>query len=432
MAGFSLTICESLFMTPNINDFGQLIRQLRRQRQLKLVAVEKYVPASTLNAIENGRMLPSTAVLDDITRGFDMPVGALDLSLLPLVRGDEQRTELVRRLTMPPLENGLKVQRALRFAAMRDDLSVPQRMHAVVELANLLARRGAIRRAVWMMEYLLQRDEQLHGRIRLDILSSLGRFYLQTSQPERALGPILEAVRLRPHNDAWESAMCNLGLSWWLLGQYTNAADQWTRAVNTIRHPERLGNAYFGLGSMSLRQNNIPEAIQHYHQALVIYQQNAISASHQIRALNNLLACYIQIKDWTASEHTLVCGNAIVDDCDQEYQGEWIATQAELAWVQGRRNEAVQLIDQAKARLGTSLVLSWFTTRLVELRMLAPSTDEFWQAVKAIEQQGESLTDQNMRVSLSLVVIQVMMQKGLCEEATNQIRRLSATFPLIG
>ena len=119
-------------MTPNVNDFGQLIRELRRQRRLKLVAVEKYVPVSTLNAIENGRMLPSTAVLDDITRAFDMPVGALDLALLPLVRGDEQRTELVRRLTMPTLENGLKVQRALRFAAKRDDLPVPQRMHALV------------------------------------------------------------------------------------------------------------------------------------------------------------------------------------------------------------------------------------------------------------------------------------------------------------
>ena len=144
------------------------------------------------------------------------------------------------------------------------------------------------------------------------------------------------------------------------------------------------------------------------------------------------MACYIQIKDWTASEQTLASGNAIVDDCDQEYQGEWIATHAELAWFQGRRDEAVHLIDQAKARLGTSLVMSWFTTRLVELRMLAPSTDEFWQAVKAIERQSESLTDRNLRAGLSLVVVQVMMQKGLIEEATNQIGRLSATFPLIG
>ncbi|MDA8194489.1 MAG: helix-turn-helix transcriptional regulator [Thermaerobacter sp.] len=57
---------------------GEAIRTARTARQRKMMAVHRFVSASTINAIEHDRMCPSVSILDAISHGLELPTGVWD------------------------------------------------------------------------------------------------------------------------------------------------------------------------------------------------------------------------------------------------------------------------------------------------------------------------------------------------------------------
>ena len=407
---------------------GEVIRHLRHQRRLKLVAVSRHISPSTLNAIENGRMIPSVGLIDAITEAFNLAPGDLDLELLESVRDMSQRAALVDRLMRNQRVPPLQLQSVLRSLVNQADQSRRHKMQARLLLAQHIGRRGAYKRAVLLLEYLLRSDPPPQGSLRLDILSTLGRLYLRLDNPQDALGPLLEAVRLTPTNGAWESAMCNLGLAWWLLGQYEQAESQWHEAVDRVQTPERLAHAEFGLGNVAFRLNKLSDAAQAYRYALALYRSEQSSATIQLSVLNNLLVCLVRLNDWPAAEEIRASGDALVDDSPPVSRGEWLATKAEWAWAMGRVDEAQRWIREAKKSLGSALVVSWFTVRLLELKIIGYDATIFAE----IDQQIRQLADRKLATGLHIALMQTALQIGRPDEVPQRLQTLASLFPLIG
>ncbi len=413
--------------TTRISPIGRVIHTIRRQRGLKLAAV-RHVSVSTLNAIERGRMVPSLSLTDTITRGLDLEPGALDLPLLASVHDAGVRVQLVKRLlgrNVPPLA----IQRTLRQVAMDPDMALPQRAHAQLLVAQVLDLRGARRRAVLILTYLARTSPPLPGTLHLEVISTLGKCYLRLEQPEQALSPLMEAVQQPIRHAAWESALCNLGLAWWKVGQYAAAEAQWQRAIEEVADPARLANAYLGLGLLAFRKGRLLDAISAYHQTLTLYEETNAAATQRLRVLNNLLACHVQQQDWRAADAVVGQGAALPEP-DPVVWGEWLTTQAECAWAQGRRQDAQVLIAEAKESLGNALVVSWFTIRLLELRILAPS-EPAAPLVQAIEEQLSHVSDRELIGALHTMLVQAALEAGRLDEVQSRVRDLRSLFPII-
>lgn len=412
--------------------FGDIVRNLRRQRQLKLVAVSRYLASSTLNAVENNRMVPSIALVDRIVEAFNLPKGSLDLDLLRTVHEIPQRTRLVERLNANPDVSDLNIQRVLRTVSHDARQVATQRAHAQFLLAQKMAARGARLRAIVLLQHLANGKPSLRNNIlRTDISSTLGKLYLQCGMPQKALSPLLEAVRSTSQTNAWEAAMCNLGLVWWQLGQYDRAERQWHLAADQLRSLTRRAHATFGIGNLAFRSNDLSTAITAYRQAVHLYETDGADQTLQLRVLNNLMLCYVRLEDDDATEEVFQRGSALLH-VEPVIFGAWLATRAEWAWSQNRRDEAQQLNTEAQEAIGSALVMSWFTTRLLDLQLSLYDQVEMEALIETFDHQVDRLNDRSLATGLQVAMAKVLYAIGHGETVQARLEALEALHPLIG
>lgn len=412
------------------NIIGSAIRDIRHQRGLKLAAVSRHVSVSTLNAIEHGRMVPSTAMVDLITEGLGLPAGALDLPLLASVHDAEARATLVERLLSRHVSY-LDLQQTLRNVMHNASMTPRQQRHAAYLLAHVWEKRGAFRRAIVLLTHLSHGDERLSDALSLEILSLLGKCHLRIDQPQAALAPLLEAVQLRGPQDSWEAAICNLALAWWKVGLYEQAKHHWLTASQRVTHPMRLAQTYLGLGNVALRQGAWEDATAAYRKALVYYDQAAASGTDRLRVLNNLLGCGRRQQAWDEVQAILACIPSDVD-CTSVTYGEFLATKAECLWAMGRREEASALIRQAKEVLGSEPVLSWYTVRLLELAVSGATGALFQEGLEALEAALPTAHDSQWAAGVRTEIMRIALNTGQVAEAEKQLNRLQEHLPMFG
>lgn len=411
---------------------GFAIAEIRRKKGLKLAGVSRYVPVSTLSAIERGRIIPSTPMLDAITVGLGLSVGDLDLLYLESVRDVSQRREVYLRLLTrgAPLAD---VQRSL-FRALSVNAIPKQRPHLQHLLAEVLASRGCLKRSIVILEHARLHRNGLNGEMQVDILSLLGKNYLKLNRPEVALGPLLEAVRLRFLRRSWESAMCNLGLAWWALGRYEQARTQWERAVESVTNTELRANALMGLGSVALGARRADIAAQYFCRALAAYDQTDAVTEVRAQAVNNLLVSALQ-----GSKHDSANGAyettrqlaAVVKD--SLVRGQLLESMAEWADVQGNTALAEHLLQEAKDLLGDSPVVSWFSARFLELRSgsktCGPAVGEVFQDM---EDMIARLHDPQVITAIRLRMAQVAVRGQDLQSAESILDACIRMFPPLG
>lgn len=405
---------------------GIAIKEIRHQKGLKLAGVSRQVSVSTLNAIEHGRMVPSLALTDTITAGLGLQDGALDLPLLASARDFSLRTALVNRLHKR-LVPSLNIQRTLHQTVRDPALPPQQKAHAQLLIAELLLQRGSAGRAYIMVHHLAH-SPAVRGTLAMEVLSFIGKVALAFDRPEDALGALVQAVHQKPHNAAWESAMCNLGLAWWKAGQYRAAEEQWLEAAREVREPRRQANAYLGLGLVAFRTGRFEEAKRAYHQTLRVYQSIDAPDSLQLRVLNNLLACAVKRTDWEEAESLVHQAHAL-DASDPVLWGEWLTTQAEFAAARGQTAEALTLIEEAKQHLGSSLVVSWFTARMLEMAIRAG--DRSVPLLRDIQEQLARVPDKKLVGALETRLAQRALALGSLDAVRVHLQNLGDLFPEI-
>ncbi len=405
---------------------GKAIKEIRHQKGLKLAGVSRQISVSTLNAIEHGRMVPSLALTDAITAGLGLPDGSLDLPLLASARDISLRTALVHRLHRHFVPS-LNIQRALRQVVRDSALPPLQRAHAQLLSAELLLQRGSAGRA-YIIAHHLSQSSTVRGTLTMEVLSFLGKVSLALDRPDEALRALVQATHQKPRNAAWESAMCNLGLAWWKAGQYRAAEDQWLEAACEVREPKRQANAYLGLGLVAFRTSRFGEAKRAYHETLRIYQSIDASDNLKLRVLNNLLACAIKQQDWSEAE-LLVHQAHTLDATDLVLWGEWLTTQAEFANARGQTAETLALIEEAKQYLGSSLVVSWFTARMLEMAIRAD--DRPVALLRDIQEQLTRVPDKKLVGALETQLAQRALALGSLDDVGVRLQNLRAVFPEI-
>lgn len=411
---------------------GEVIKELRHARNLKLIAVSRYVPASTLNAIEKGLMIPSPSLLDKLTRAFDLPDGALDLTCLRSVRHARYRDKLVERLLSNPRVRNLEIQRALRECS---GLDPKDKAHATLLLAQVLAKRRAFGRAVVVLNEVYKQDYMLRGSLRLSVLSSLGKYCLIVNRPTMALEPLLEAVRLKPFNDVWESAMTNLGLAWWKLGHYGRARLQWLDTVARIKNPLRKAHALMGLGDAALRETDFDSAKHYFSHALQLYQLVEATEDAQLGALNNLLVCYSSLGDKDNADRVIRDSMGMEKGpVNRIVYGQFLATLADVAFARQQREKALRLIQEAKEAIGSTPTLSWFSVRLLQLSLM-----DFRQEEEKVTNLVNDLAAQSRRLHDTRLMSAVQLRLGLIslnhhdvETTERMVKQCIALLPRIG
>lgn len=265
----------------------------------------------------------------------------------------------------------------------------------------------------------------LRGVLRLDILSTLARAYLIAHRPQQALPVLLEATRNHPRGSEWESAMYNLGLAWWQLGQYDQATAQWQDTESQVSNANLKAHANVGLGNADFRGRHISNALVHYHKAFDLYQNTSSPAA--ILTLNNIAMCHIQDNNWEAARDALdaIPGNLALNS---SLHGQIWATRAELARAQGRRTEACQAIASAKILIGDSPVSSWFTVRFLEIELTQNSAPAL---INEIDAQLQRVPDPHMVAALRVRLLQLAQSEGCWNEAKREAIALARTLPLI-
>lgn len=410
----------------NESPVGSAIAEIRRKLGLKLAGVSRYVPVSTLNAIEHGRIIPSIAMLDAVTTGLSLAVGQLDLFYLESVRDVAQRQEILQRLRhhgVPLADIQASLRRALRSPKLPND----QRSHLGYLLAENLAARGHLKRSIVILER-IRTARASHAR-RVALLSLLGRNYLKLGRPQDALGPLLEAVRLRPIRPAWEVAMCNLGLTWWKLGHYGAAREQWSLTADRVTEPKHKAIALFGLGNVSLRLMDYRAAINAFESVLALYERIRASATVRLSVLNNLLLCHGRLGAWDRAEAVADQGRALWSDADSVVRGEFACTMAEGALTQGRVADARVLIRQTKDWLDDAPVLSWFTVRLLELAMDPEAPETLF---RELDEHLGRLADAGLQTAIRLRMVELGIQWGSMEVTASLVTELRGLYPPLG
>lgn len=409
---------------------GEMIKFLRHERNLKLIAVSRRVPASTLNAVEKGVMIPSPSLLDKLTHAFELPDGALDLICLRSVRHAHYREQLVERLSSNPRVTDVEIQQVLRECSVRKS---PDKAHATLLLAQLLARRRAFGRAVVVLNDVYRNDRTLRGFLRLRLLNTLGKYCLIVNRPTMALEPLLEAVRLKPFNDVWESAMTNLGLVWWKLGHYERARLQWVEAMARVKNPMRQAHTLMGLGNTTLRESNFEAAQSYFGQALQIYQRVEATTDARLGALNNLLVCYVFLHDWNNADRLIHDSMEMTKgSVSRIMHGQFLATQAGAAFARQDRAQALRLIKEAKEAIGITPILSWFSIRLLQLSLMDfPHGDEKTKSLfDDLASQSRHLHDAQLTSAVQLRLALIALNNNDVETAEGLIKRCVALLPL--
>ncbi len=417
-------------MNTEILSIGRALYAARQERHIKLREVSHDIPVATLNAIERGRMIPSLTTTDAITTGLGLDIGAFDLALLATVHDAEDRSRIVDRLIAHHIPTRI-IQRVLRTMMHDPKRSRSQRHQAQWLLARCFNQRGFWRRSTILLEHLLGNPSAPRGAFRLAVLSTLGQGYLHQNRPERALNALLQAVAIKPHGDAWESAMANLGLAWWKLGLYLPAQHQWQAVSLGVTHPLRRAQAYCGLGNIALRNAQWSKAIDHYQSALDLYRDAGGSDTDHLRVLNNLLVCYTQQRDTRRATATIAQAYRH-GKSDVGVFGEFLATEAQWAWESGQPERAAALIPQAKEWLGEALVVSWFTVRVLDLQMGQVPLEDFGSRLQELEDRLTAVTDERWAGALRLALVRVAWEAGHVGAAQHELAVLERLWPFMG
>lgn len=407
---------------------GRALRRARQKRGIKLMAVSRIVSSSTVHAIERGRMIPSVSVLDAITDGLGLSRGSLDMACLASSRDMRQRAELVDRIVHGNQVSRLRLQRLLRHIMLDHPVSSTRQIHTRFLLAKVLGEKGCVRRAVVILER-VSGEPSLPKQTRVELLALLGRYYLLEGDAQKAVGPLSEAARSNVYSSAWESALCNLGLALWQIGAYESAASQWEHATQHVLEPTRLASAHMGLGNVAYRQNCLDRADAHYRKAHALYVGADANPRQMCKILNNRLKCSIRQGRWV--EAVGIVSELASDLTDDAVTvGEFMATQAEWAYVIGFEDNAAALIATAKALLGASLVSSWFSVRIVEL---AVSTNAESRSAISKEIDGAigRLNDRQLAIGIQLKMIRDMVHDNNRLGAEESLKGLAKLFPAI-
>ncbi len=428
LGGFPRGCGQFSIMEKQGTPIGRALRAARQEQRIKLTAVSRVVAPSTIHAIERGRMIPSVSVLDAITEGLGLPRGALDVACLESSCNMRQRAELVDRIILTGKVPRLRLQRLLRHAARADYLSSKQQRHTQFLVAKVLGETGHTRRAIVIAEH-LARETSYHGLQRVEILGLLGRCYLQEGNPQAAIGPLREAIGNTTHSDVWEGVVCNLGLAFWQIGAYDRAETQWQHAIRRVTNPIRLANAHMGMGNLEYRRDRLRYAIKHYEKAYSLYTSVDANPTLICKILNNMLKCMVRQKFWESA--TSVASALANRTCeDPVTQGEFLATQAEWACTIGLEDNARQLIGRAKELLGSSLVSSWFSARVLELAM-ATSIESREALETDLELALTKLNDRQLAVAIRIRIARNMLYDNNTRGATESLKALAALFPAI-
>ncbi len=410
---------------------GFAIADIRHQQGLKLAAVSRYVPVSTLNAIERGRIIPSITMLDAVTSGLGLPVGHLDLLYLESVRDVTQRQAIFNRLHEHDVP-WTDIQAHLRHTLHAPRIPVSQHPHILYLLARISAARGYPKRSAVILAH-LRRHPSIGGAARVNVLSLLGKVLLQLERPEDALGPLLEAVAVRPSGHLWETASYNLGLAWWLLGRYDQARTQWEQTLESVTKAELRGHALMGLGNVALRANALTMAVQYFDQAHQLYAEHGISMDAQARAVNNRLVAALRSRNVQDAEAAFKLAESIVDAVQSQLlRGELLETMAEWAVYQEERALAMQLLGQAKECLGTTPVLSWFSALFLELQLAGDAPGLLAEAFHMMERMIPQLHDPNLVAAIRLRMSLLAIRRHDLRSAESLLNECIPLFPSMG
>ena len=393
---------------------------------MKLTAVSRKLSASTIHAIESGTLVPSPRTLDLLTAAFHLPSGSLDLLSLTIDQGPHLQRLLVGRLLRDGVTTPNDIRRVLiEVLAHRPTRNTVSRSTIQYLIAWTWLHEGETATAIDLLQSLYTTTRPLRGILRMDILSTLARAYLIAHKPQQALPILLEATRNHTRGRGWESAMYNLGLTWWKLGQYDPATTQWKDAETHVSDMEIKAHIHVGLGNADLRSGHVANALTHYRAAFNLYHDTSSPA--EILALNNIAMCHIQEQAWDAAHAAL---EAIPGEppLSPSLQGQIWATRAELARSLGRHVEACQAIAMAKTLIGDSPVSSWFTVRFLEIELTQNSVPIM---LDEIEAQLQRVPDPLMVVALRVRLLQLALAKECWNEAKRETTNLVHSLPII-
>ena len=260
-------------------------------------------------------------------------------------------------------------------------------------------------------------------------LSTLARAHLHRNQPYRALLPLLEIVKLEPHDDLWDIAMHNLALTWWKLGRYDEASNIWREVVSVSQHAGRRAHAHTGLGNVAMRLGRWSDAIRQYRHALAELGCYQATDGERLRVLNNLLVCYITVAEWEAADDIIAQASTYSRTDDTVLYGEFLATQAEWAWKTDRPELAGRLIALAKENLGSAVTVSWFMVRLLELVVSPPpNREEYEKHIHTIDVQLAAVADERWMTGLRLALIRASLDYGDVPAAVDRVTELQRHF----
>lgn len=390
-----------------------------------MAALSRYVPISTLHAVEQGSMVPSRDLLSTIAKALEVDSHSWDLEFLASVHQNTLRQELLDEALASSLP-WPSVQRALGIAVQNPRLSKIQRYHALWILAEQQARRGHWLRVSLLLERLASEGPRPRMTFRRRALSMLARAYLYRGEPHRALTPLLEVTKVKLHDDVWESATNNLALAWWELGQYSAATIQWQAVLSESMHQLRRAHAYIGLGNVHMRRSEYERAASEYGNALKELRGNCSDSTEFLRVFNNLLACYTRQADWTAAEAIIQRASAYMNAVDTLVYGEFLATCAEWAWMTGRHEEATNLIQQSKHHLGEIPTSSWFDVRLLEIRSHPLSAHDLREHLHGIRTKLKTVTDERRLAHVHLSIVKASLENGDVPSAIDDLDALQS------
>lgn len=401
------------------------IAALREAHHLKLAAVSRKLPASTVHAIESGALVPAPRTLDLLTAAFHLPPGYFDRLSLAVNQKPHQQQALVDRLLHGGVTPPAEIRQILMAVAAQPNLGTVSQSMVALLIARTWLHEGETTTAIDRLQPLYDQTRTMRGSLRIDIVNSLARAYLLAHQPQQALSPLLEVTSKRIQGRGRESAMYNLGLAWWTLGHYDAASNQWQHTIDQASDSVLRAHAHMGLGNANLRRGQFEEALAHYRDAYNGYRD--VASPSAVLALNNITMCHIQAQEWDAARATL---EAIPSDqhLSAAVQGQIWATRAELARGLGQNAEACHAIESAKTLIGDAPISSWFTIRFLEIELSQNSVTDL---VENIEIQLSRVPDPFMVAALRVRLVQLALAAECWDEAAREATALSHTLPII-
>ena len=105
--------------------------------------------------------------------------------------------------------------------------------------------------------------------------------------------------------------------------------------------------------------------------------------------------------------------------------------ESQVAWAVNRPVEAHRLNEEARDLLGSSLVLSWFTVRMFDLRTSAFNESNVLAILHDMDQQPGRLSDRSLAAALHIAAIEAICIPGQEKLVLERLKALSALYRLI-